>query len=81
LRRQPGLKGALECSLEDPVVNDAAGSFANTTLAGLYLDLIASGEVSLLDALFVGALIGEVDMRDIQEAIDETVQEDRNDNH
>jgi hypothetical protein len=62
--------------LDDPVVSDVVGSFANTTLAGLYLDLVANGRVSLLDALFIGALIEEIDMRDIQVAIDETVHTD-----
>jgi hypothetical protein len=56
----------------DPVVDDAVGSFANPVLAGLYVELVADGGYSLLDALFVGALIEEIDMRDIQEAIDET---------
>ena len=56
----------------DPVLSDAVGSFTNTTLAALYTELIESGQVSLLDALFVGAFIEEVDMRDIQVAIDET---------
>jgi len=60
----------------DPVVDDAVGSFADPTLAGLYVDLVANGEVSLLDALFIGALIEEIDMRDIQMAIDETVHVD-----
>lgn len=60
----------------DPVVDDAVGSFTNMELAALYSDLIASGEESLLDALYVGALIEEVDMRDILVAIDETSQAD-----
>jgi len=60
----------------DPVHSDAVGSFTNTTLAGLYVDLVENGQVSLLDALFIGAFIEEVDMRDIQVAIDETTQAD-----
>jgi hypothetical protein len=56
----------------DPVVNDAVGSFTNPVLAGLYVELVADAGYSLLDALFVGALIEEIDIRDIQEAIDET---------
>jgi len=63
-------------SVDDPIVNDAVGSFTNTILASLYVDLVASGEVSLLDALYVGAFIEEVDMRDIQESINETNQAD-----
>jgi hypothetical protein len=62
--------------IADPVLSDAVGSFSNEMLAGLYVDLVESGQVSLLDALFVGAFIEEVDMRDIQEAIDETTHAD-----
>ena len=62
--------------IDDPVVSDAVGSFTDATLAQMYLDLVASGEVSLLDALYVGALIEEVDIRDIQLAIGDTSQED-----
>lgn len=60
----------------DPVVDDTVGSFASPLLADLYVDLVNDGGYSLLDALFVGALIEEVDMRDIQEAIDETTHAD-----
>jgi hypothetical protein len=63
-------------AVADPVVDDAVGSFTNMELAHLYSDLVASGEQSLLDALYVGALIEEVDMRDILVAIDETSQAD-----
>jgi hypothetical protein len=62
--------------VDDPVVDDTIGSFTNVTLAGLYNELVANGKVSLLDALFIGALIEEIDMRDIQQAIDETVHVD-----
>ena len=60
----------------DPIVDDTVGSFTNTELAGMYVDLVASGEKSLLDALYVGALIEEVDIPDIQVANDETSQAD-----
>jgi len=60
----------------DPVVDDTVGSFTNTELADLYEDLLASGEKSLLDALYVGALIEEVDIEDIVVAIEETTQAD-----
>ena len=62
--------------LEDPVVDNAVGSFTNVILAGLYVDLVASGEASLLDALYVGAFIEEVDIRDIEYAIAETTKAD-----
>jgi hypothetical protein len=60
--------------VDDPVVDDAAGSFTNVTLAALYGDLVARGAVSSLEALYVGAYIEETDIRDIQLAISETVQ-------
>lgn len=60
----------------DPVVDDYTGAFTNTDLAGLYLTLTENGQVSLLDALMVGALIEELDMRDLQHAIDESTHAD-----
>lgn len=60
--------------IDDPVVNDAVGSFTNATLAGLYVDLVARAAASSLEALYVGAYIEETDIRDIQLAISETAQ-------
>ena len=65
--------------LTDPVVDDTVGAFVNQELADLYAVLIeqGSGEDSTsLKALYVGALIEEVDMEDIQHAIDATDNED-----
>ena len=65
--------------LTDPVVDDTVGAFVNQELADLYAALIeqGSGEDSTsLKALYVGALIEEVDMEDIQHAIDATDNED-----
>jgi hypothetical protein len=56
--------------LPDPVQYDSIGLFTNPELAELYITLTNRGQVSLLEALKVGALIEEVDMRDIQHAID-----------
>ncbi len=58
--------------LSDPVVDDTVGVFVNRELAELYAELVERGHESLLEALFVGALIEEVDMEDIQFAIDAT---------
>jgi hypothetical protein len=60
--------------IDDPVVNDAVGSFTNATLAGLYVDLVARAAASSLEALYVGAYIEETDIRDIQLAISDTAQ-------
>ena len=58
--------------LADPVVDDTRGVFVNQDLATLYATLIARGMQSSLEALYVGALIEEVDMVDLKRAIEET---------
>lgn len=55
--------------IEDPVVRDEVGVFTNMKLQELYIQLIARGTQSFIEGLYVGALIEEVDMRDIAEAI------------
>lgn len=61
--------------LPDPVI-DGIGLFTNTDLQQLFDQLIERGESTRMAALYVGALIEEVDMRDIQEAIDMMEHED-----
>ena len=56
--------------LEDPILG--FGEFADPELQELYDTLIAKGLESKLDALMVGALIEEVDMEDIVDAIERT---------
>jgi len=62
-------------NLADPAV-DSLGVFNDYELQLLYDALLARGEISHREALYVGALIEEVDMRDIQEAIDSMENED-----
>jgi hypothetical protein len=64
--------------IDDPIVSDEVGTFVDPKLAGMYTDLVATGSASLLDALYVGALIEEVDIQDLWHAIDETSQADIN---
>ncbi len=59
-------------SLEDPVGDNEQGVFEDQALQDLYNDLIESGEISLVDALLVGAAIEEIDILDIQGYISET---------
>ncbi len=59
-------------SLDDPVGENDYGEFENQDLLDLYNSLIESGEVSLVDALKVGAAIEEIDIIDIQEYVDKT---------
>jgi hypothetical protein len=56
----------------DPVVDDTVGVFVNPELASLYTTLVAQGSASSQAALYVGAAIEEIDMIDLQEAIDAT---------
>ncbi len=62
--------------LSDPVTDDSIGVFTNPELQALYDDLVARGMRSELDALYVGALIEEVDTEDIQAAIDRSDHRD-----
>ncbi|GLR17615.1 DUF2202 domain-containing protein [Portibacter lacus] len=62
-------------NLEDPII-DQNGIFSNEALQGLYDDLILKGDLSLENALLVGASIEDLDIRDIQVAIDKTSKTD-----
>jgi len=55
--------------LPDPAAGNEIGEFTNTDLQTLYNTLLAKGELSSLDALKVGGIIEEKDMRDIKDAI------------
>jgi len=56
--------------LPDPILG--VGEFSDSSLQDLYDDLIDRGLTSELEALYVGALIEEVDIEDLQDAIAET---------
>ena len=62
--------------LDDPAAQTKAGEFSNTDLQQLYDTLVAQGQVSLEEALRVGALIEEVDILDLQDAIQNTDKAD-----
>lgn len=53
--------------VEDPAAGKAAGQFEDPALQALYDKLVALGSVSEIEALKVGALIEETDIRDIDE--------------
>ena len=59
-------------ALPDPAATTPPGQFSNTMLQGLYDALAASGQVSLVAALQVGAEIEDLDIRDLR-AIKATV--------
>jgi hypothetical protein len=58
--------------IPDPVVNNDVGAFTDVDIGALYDSLTARGRESLLEALHVGALIEEMDIADLQDAIDLT---------
>ncbi|GAB4214500.1 MAG: DUF2202 domain-containing protein [Rhodoferax sp.] len=56
-------------SLPDPAATLTPGLFQNTTLQGLYTELVAAGTPALMEALKVGAAIEEIDMIDLNRAL------------
>ncbi|MDO8284680.1 MAG: DUF2202 domain-containing protein [Rhodoferax sp.] len=59
----------LRYSLSDPAATLAAGVFQNATLQGLHSQLVVTGNVSLVDALKVGAAVEEIDIVDLNAAL------------
>ena len=60
--------------LEDPALD--RGVFENQDLQQLYDDLLAQGEVSLVDAIKVGIIIEETDIADITDYLTQTDKKD-----
>ena len=58
--------------LPDPAALDIPGWFSDQNLQTLYDDLVNRGQASYAEALQVGALIEEVDIEDLQLAIEQT---------
>ncbi len=63
-------------SLDDPIKQNEIGSFTNETISKLYNELTTQGGRSLADALTVGAKIEELDIRDINNLIEQTNKTD-----
>ena len=61
--------------LPDPA-QPGIGTFTNSALQSKYAELVAKGLVSYVEALYVGAFIEELDMVDLQHAIDNTTRVD-----
>lgn len=71
------VKGLLDqYGLEDPVIDNTIGAFENEELQGLYIELMDEGSQSIEKAYAVGALIEEIDIRDLDLAIDSIAQAD-----
>ncbi len=65
-----------EYAITDPVIGDVVGVFENETLDGLYHRLMDEGGLSREKALRTGAYIEEIDILDLERAIDEAGQDD-----
>ena len=63
-------------NLPDPADTSSAGVFVNPDLQQLYDDLTETGKASLSAALKVGAAIEEIDILDLQSALEETDKPD-----
>jgi len=62
--------------LEDPVKDDTVGVFTDPKMQKLYDDLVAQGNQSVGDAFIVGATIEDLDIKDLQDLLEETESED-----
>ena len=56
--------------LPDPAAGNAIGEFSNSNLQSLYDTLMDKGRLSAVDAVQVGGIIEETDMRDLVDAIE-----------
>jgi hypothetical protein len=62
--------------ITDPVTKDTVGVFASKAMQDLYNTLITKGKNSLTDALIVGAMIEDLDIRDLETLKQDTTKED-----
>ena len=70
-RHMDAMAGLLErYGLDDPVTDDTVGVFSSEEFSRLFEQLVADGSGSLADALTVGATIEDLDIFDLNEAID-----------
>lgn len=63
-------------NIEDPVKDDAPGKFTSAEMLKLYDDLTKKGEVSLVEALTVGAIVEDLDIKDLDILLRETDKSD-----
>ena len=62
--------------IQDPVGNNGVGIFSSSTLQELYNQLIDQGNVSMVEALKVGATIEDLDIFDITHTLQEIDNQD-----
>jgi hypothetical protein len=59
----------IKYGVDDPVTDLTVGVFTDPGMQVLYVDLVAKGELSLIDALDVGATIEDLDIFDLYELL------------
>jgi len=77
--RMDAIKSLLiKYGIKDPVAGNEnrVGYFSNPKFVKLYKDLVAQGSKSLIDALKVGALIEDLDIKDLEDYISKTDNRD-----
>ena len=62
--------------LDDPIKYNTTGVFTSHELSELYKTLVTKGNTSLMDALEVGATIEDLDIKDLNDLIAKTDNED-----
>lgn len=61
-------------TIDDPVQTNDVGIFTNVKLQELYNTLVERGNTSLIEALYVGAAIEEIDIMDLEKQVTEIVK-------
>jgi hypothetical protein len=62
--------------IADPSIDNTVGVFRAPAIQKLYNDLSAKGSQSLADALYVGAMVEDMDIQSLEVLMKETVKED-----
>ena len=76
-RHMTAIKSLLnKYDLPDPVTDSAVGVFPSEDMQALYDSLVEEGEKSLVKALYVGATIEDLDLKDLYDLLDETDNSD-----
>ncbi len=72
-RHMDAVKALLDkYEITDPVTDDEIGSFTNIDFKKLFDDLVAKGQISFKDAMLIGKDIEEMDIKDLDERIEQT---------
>ncbi|MDM8541568.1 DUF2202 domain-containing protein [Desulfococcaceae bacterium HSG9] len=62
--------------IDDPMTDPAQGVFTSIEMQGLYDSLVEKGRQSLTDALYVGATIEDLDIKDLYDFLEQTDNSD-----